>query len=165
MIDNAEQSTGPVLAGDLDARITRLGQFIRATRIDELPQLINVLKGDMSLVGPRPERAFFISSFKLELPHYTYRLMVKPGLTGLAQVKANYTTSPGDKLRYDLLYIKNYSPLLDLRILFQTIMVVLKREQSRGIRAETKSAEGFGLEKILNTTASELPAPSKQLHG
>ncbi|MNX08848.1 UDP-N-acetylgalactosamine-undecaprenyl-phosphate N-acetylgalactosaminephosphotransferase [compost metagenome] len=165
MIDNAEQSTGPVLAGDLDARITRLGQFIRATRIDELPQLINVLKGDMSLVGPRPERAFFISSFKSELPHYTYRLMVKPGLTGLAQVKANYTTSPGDKLRYDLLYIKNYSPLLDLRILFQTIMVVLKREQSRGIRTETKSAAGLGLEKILNTTASELPAPSKQLHG
>ncbi|WP_433944525.1 sugar transferase [Paenibacillus sp. SN-8-1] len=165
MIDNAEQSTGPVLAGDQDARITRLGQFIRATRIDELPQLINVLRGDMSLVGPRPERAFFISMFKSELPHYTYRLMVKPGLTGLAQVKANYTTSPGDKLRYDLLYIKNYSPLLDLRILFQTIMVVLKREQSRGIMAETKSAAGLGLEKILNTTVPELPAASKRLHG
>lgn len=164
MIDNAEQSTGPVLAGDGDARITRLGHFIRATRIDELPQLINVLKGDMSLVGPRPERAFFISAFKLELPHYTYRLMVKPGLTGLAQVKANYTTSPEDKLRYDLLYIKNYSPLLDLRLLFQTIMVVLKREQSRGVKAETKPAP-LGLEQILNTAASELPAASKQLHG
>ncbi|RUT33462.1 sugar transferase [Paenibacillus zeisoli] len=164
MIDNAEQSTGPVLAGDGDARITRLGHFIRATRIDELPQLINVLKGDMSLVGPRPERAFFISAFKLELPHYTYRLMVKPGLTGLAQVKANYTTSPEDKLRYDLLYIKNYSPLLDLRILFQTIMVVLKREQSRGVRAET-NAPGLGLEQMLNTAAAELPAASKQLHG
>ncbi|USB33023.1 sugar transferase [Paenibacillus sp. YPG26] len=165
MIDNAEQGTGPILAGDGDARITRLGQFIRATRIDELPQLINVLRGDMSLVGPRPERAFFISSFKTELPHYTYRLMVKPGLTGLAQVKANYTTSAEDKLRYDLLYIKNYSPMLDLRLLFQTIMVVLKREQSRGIRAEAKSAAELGLEKLLNPAAHEPPAASKQLQG
>ena len=98
MVDNAEQHTGPVLAGAGDARITRFGQFIRATRLDELPQLITVLRGEMSLVGPRPERAYFVEQFKLELPHYTYRLMVKPGLTGLAQVMANYTTTPSDKL-------------------------------------------------------------------
>lgn len=133
MVDNAEKSTGPVLASDRDPRITRLGSFIRATRIDELPQLINVLKGDMSLVGPRPERDFFIMQFKEELPHYTYRLMVKPGLTGLAQVMANYATTPSDKLRYDIRYIRLYSPLLDLKILFQTIIVVLQREQSRGV--------------------------------
>ncbi|WP_337100780.1 sugar transferase [Paenibacillus sp. YIM B09110] len=135
MVDNAEKSTGPVLASDRDPRITRLGQFIRATRIDELPQLINVLAGDMSLVGPRPEREFFITQFKEELPHYTYRLMVKPGLTGLAQVMANYTTTPSDKLRYDIRYIRTYSPLLDLKILFQTIIVVLSREQSKGVSA------------------------------
>ncbi|NBD24200.1 sugar transferase [Paenibacillus glycinis] len=136
MVDNAEKGTGPVLARDRDPRITRLGQFIRATRIDELPQLINVMRGEMSLVGPRPEREFFITQFKEELPHYGYRLMVKPGLTGLAQVRANYTTMPSDKLRYDLLYIKNYSPMLDLKILFQTIMVVLQREQSKGVLAD-----------------------------
>ncbi len=164
MVDNAELSTGPVLAEAGDARITRLGQFIRSTRIDELPQLINVLKGNMSLVGPRPERAYFIDQFKAELPHYTYRLMVKPGLTGLAQVKAGYATSPEDKLRYDLLYIKNYSPLLDLRILFQTIMVVLKREQSRGVARSPQSSAGSGLEK-LTAGSAEYSAPPKRIHG
>lgn len=165
MIDNAEKGTGPVLAEARDARITRLGQFIRATRIDELPQLLNVLKGDMSLVGPRPERAYFISGFKAELPHYTYRLMVKPGLTGLAQVKANYTTSPEDKLRYDLLYIKNYSPLLDLRILFETIMVVLKREQAQGVTGDSQAAGLLGLESLISGSTAELPPVTKQIHG
>lgn len=139
MVDNAEKGTGPVLASERDPRITRFGQFIRATRIDELPQLINVIRSDMSLVGPRPERDFFITQFKEELPHYNYRLMVKPGLTGLAQVMANYTTTPSDKLRYDLMYIKTYSPLLDLKILFQTIIVVLQREQSAGVKANASS--------------------------
>lgn len=135
MVDGAETATGPVLAGRNDARVTRLGQWIRATRIDELPQLFNVLLGHMSLVGPRPERAFFINRFKEELPHYTYRLMVKPGLTGYAQVMAGYATTPSDKLRYDLMYIKRYSLLLDLKILFQTIRVVVQREQAKGVEA------------------------------
>lgn len=135
MVDGAEAATGPVLAGRNDARVTRLGQWMRATRIDELPQLFNVLLGHMSLVGPRPERAFFINRFKEELPHYTYRLMVKPGLTGYAQVMAGYATTPSDKLRYDLMYIKRYSLLLDLKILFQTIRVVLQREQAKGVEA------------------------------
>jgi exopolysaccharide biosynthesis polyprenyl glycosylphosphotransferase len=133
MVDGAEAATGPVLAGRNDARVTRLGQWMRATRIDELPQLFNVLLGHMSLVGPRPERAFFINQFKEELPHYTYRLMVKPGLTGYAQVMAGYATTPCDKLRYDLMYIKRYSLLFDLKILFQTIRVILQREQARGV--------------------------------
>lgn len=135
MIDNAEAATGPVLAGDGDKRITRLGRLLRASRIDELPQLFNVLAGDMSLVGPRPERAFFIQQFEAELPFYSYRLLVKPGLTGLAQVMAGYTTPAADKLRYDLMYIRQLSLLLDLKILFQTLLVVLNREQSRGVSA------------------------------
>ncbi|MBP2001944.1 exopolysaccharide biosynthesis polyprenyl glycosylphosphotransferase [Paenibacillus shirakamiensis] len=139
MIDQAELKTGPILASAKDTRVTRLGQFIRTTRLDELPQLFNVLTGHMSLVGPRPEREFFINQFQMELPHYAYRLMVKPGLTGLAQVKAGYATSAADKLRYDLMYINNYSPLLDLRILFQTIMVVLSRESSRGLQSSAKT--------------------------
>ncbi|MGG1514140.1 sugar transferase [Paenibacillus oryzisoli] len=136
MVDNAEKHTGPVLATERDARITKIGAFIRATRIDELPQLINVIRGEMSLVGPRPERAFFTQAFTKELPQYPYRFMVKPGITGMAQVMGNYSTLPSDKLRYDLMYIKNYSLVLDLKILFQTILVVLHREQSKGIKVE-----------------------------
>ncbi|AWB46405.1 hypothetical protein DCC85_21035 [Paenibacillus sp. CAA11] len=133
MVENAEAATGPVLAGAADARITRLGQWIRATRLDELPQLINVLLGHMSLVGPRPERAFFTERFKEELPHYSQRFMVKPGLTGLAQVMGNYTTDPSDKLRFDLMYINSYSPLLDLQIMLQTLRVMVHREPARGV--------------------------------
>ncbi|WP_138494507.1 sugar transferase [Paenibacillus pinistramenti] len=174
MIDNAEQATGPVLAGDGDSRITAVGRFMRSTRIDELPQLFNVLAGQMSLVGPRPERAFFIDQFKKELPYYTYRLMVKPGLTGLAQVMAGYTTSAADKLRYDLMYIKNYSLLLDLKLLFQTLLVVLSREQARGVRSGAgKEAAGLpgagvrpaedpasGAKGLLHRVSGSEPAPS-----
>ncbi|MGG6309527.1 sugar transferase [Paenibacillus macerans] len=155
MVDGAEAATGPVLAGRHDARITRLGQFIRATRIDELPQLFNVLLGQMSLVGPRPERAFFISRFKEELPHYTYRFMVKPGLTGYAQVMAGYATTPSDKLRYDLMYIKRYSLLLDMQILFQTVRVILQREQAKGV--ETPAA---GISALAVVSASQPSATS-----
>lgn len=133
MVDRAEASTGPVLAGDGDERITRLGRLLRATRLDELPQLINVLLGHMSLVGPRPEREHFVSRFSAELPHYNDRMAVKPGLTGYAQVMACYATTAADKLRYDLAYIHNYSLLLDLKILVQTIRVVLQREQAKGV--------------------------------
>ncbi|WP_334074909.1 MULTISPECIES: sugar transferase [Paenibacillus] len=133
MVDRAEAGTGPVLAGDGDERITRLGRWMRATRLDELPQLVNVLLGHMSLVGPRPEREHFVSRFSAELPHYDGRMAVKPGLTGYAQVMACYATTAADKLRYDLAYIHNYSLLLDLKILVQTIRVVLQREQAKGV--------------------------------
>lgn len=155
MVDDAEKNTGPILASASDSRITRLGKFIRATRIDELPQLLNVIRGDMSLVGPRPEREFFVAQFKEQLPHYTYRLMVKPGVTGLAQVMANYTTSPSDKLRYDMMYIKNYSPLLDLKILFQTILVVLHRDQSKGLDSTVSETE-VTLETYLQNSQLEI---------
>lgn len=137
MIHGAEKATGPVLATEKDPRITSIGRLIRATRMDELPQIMNVLKGDMSLVGPRPERAFFIQQFMDQLPEYQNRMAVKPGITGLAQVFANYTTTVNDKLAYDLLYIRDYSFMLDIKIMLQTIRVVLQREQAMGVR-ETK---------------------------
>lgn len=150
MVADAEAATGPVLAGDGDSRITSLGRFMRASRIDELPQLFNILIGDMSLVGPRPERAFFIEQFKEELPYYTYRLMVKPGLTGFAQVMAGYTTSPTDKLRYDLMYMQNYSIVLDFKILFQTLLVVFNHEQARGVAASANTAMLQQVDYLLN---------------
>ncbi|WP_419955801.1 sugar transferase [Neobacillus niacini] len=134
MIQDAEKRTGPVLATDKDPRITLIGRVIRAVRLDELPQLFNVLKGEMSIVGPRPEREYFINEFKQNLPEYSFRLTVKPGITGLGQVLANYTTPVEEKLRFDLLYILNYSFWLDLKILLQTIRVVLHREQAQGLK-------------------------------
>jgi exopolysaccharide biosynthesis polyprenyl glycosylphosphotransferase len=138
MVQDAERKTGPVLACESDPRITKVGRLIRATRLDELPQLVNVLKGEMSLVGPRPERQFFIDKFKVSMPHYAYRLAVKPGITGLAQVMAKYNTSVEDKLRFDLMYIKNYSLDQDIKILLHTIRVVLQREQAMGVKRPVK---------------------------
>lgn len=132
MVADAEKHSGPVLATENDPRITRVGKVLRATRLDELPQLINVLKGDMSFVGPRPERPFFVEKFSERIPGYRYRLKVKPGITGLAQVQGKYDTDAADKLRYDLYYIRNYSPLLDLQIIFQTLRVMLMSEAARG---------------------------------
>jgi len=134
MFDNAEKLTGPVMAMEDDPRITRIGKFLRTTRIDELPQFINVLKGEMSVVGPRPERPVFVNEFTAADPSFEYRMKVKPGITGLAQVLGKYSTEPENKLRYDLLYIRNYSLLLDLKIILQTIKTVLTREQASGIK-------------------------------
>lgn len=136
MIMNAEKLTGPVLAGEDDPRITKIGKFIRATRIDELPQLFNILKGDMSVVGPRPERPFFVEQFKKEIPEYKYRTIVKAGLTGLAQVLGKYTTTAEDKVRYDIMYIKNYSILLDLKLILQTVKIMFMKESSSGVKNE-----------------------------
>jgi len=133
MINNAEASTGPVLATEDDPRITPIGKFLRATRIDEIPQLWNVLKGDMSLVGPRPERPFFIEKFKKEIPGYEYRHLVKPGITGLAQIAGKYSTTADDKLRYDLMYIGNLSLLQDIKILMQTVPVVMNSAAAGGV--------------------------------
>lgn len=121
---DAEEQSGPVLSEDNDPRVTPLGKILRKTRIDELPQLINVLKGDMSLVGPRPERPFFVEKFINDMPEYEYRFSVKAGITGFAQILGRYDTSPEDKLRYDLMYIRNYSLLLDIKLILQTIRVL-----------------------------------------
>ena len=141
MVSDAERHSGPVLAIERDPRITRFGRFLRATRIDELPQLFNVIKGDMSLVGPRPERAYFVQQFERELPAYDLRHAVKPGLTGLAQVMGRYGTTVESKLRFDLLYIYNYSLLLDVKILLQTVRVVLQREQAAGLNMAKSPAD------------------------
>ncbi len=127
MADGAEESSGPVLAAPGDERVTRIGRFLRAARIDELPQLLNVLNGTMSLIGPRPERPEFVRSHAEEIPGYLERLQVKPGLTGLAQVNGEYHTSAAYKLKYDLAYIYNYSLVLDLKIMAETVKVMVTR--------------------------------------
>ncbi len=128
MRKDAEKHSGAVWAMRNDPRVTRIGRFLRATHLDELPQLVNVIKGDMSLVGPRPERPEIAKDLSKHIPNYWMRLQVKPGITGLAQVRYRYDSCIKDvknKLRYDLFYIRNANFLLDLRILFDTIEHVL----------------------------------------
>ncbi|HUU20806.1 MAG TPA: exopolysaccharide biosynthesis polyprenyl glycosylphosphotransferase [Sedimentisphaerales bacterium] len=125
MINDAEKQTGPVLADENDPRVTRIGRFLRRTRIDELPQLLNVIRGDMSLVGPRPERLHFVKRHKALRE---IRLAVKPGLTGLAQIRNAYNLHPNHKVKYDYLYIQRRSFLLNLYILAKTIPVVLLKK-------------------------------------
>lgn len=130
MIPDAERGTGPVLSDSNDERVTVVGRILRAARIDELPQLWNVLKGEMSFVGPRPERPFFVEQFVREIPGYKYRHHVKSGITGLAQVEGKYSTAANDKLRFDLIYAQNMSPLSDLHILLHTAKVMLLKRKS-----------------------------------
>ncbi len=128
MKKDAEKLTGPVWSQKDDPRVTRVGKIIRKLRIDEIPQFINVLKGDMSIVGPRPERPYFVEKLSKEIPYYKRRLRARPGITGWAQVKHKYDESIEDvkiKLRYDLFYIENMSIRMDLKILLRTIFVVL----------------------------------------
>jgi lipopolysaccharide/colanic/teichoic acid biosynthesis glycosyltransferase len=128
MIDNAEKKCGPTWAIENDPRITRVGAFLRKTRLDELPQLFNVLKGDMSLIGPRPERPMFIEDLSQKVDNYTLRLQVKPGITGLAQVENGYDSSVDsvkNKVAYDLHYIKGWSLWQDIKILLKTVVVVI----------------------------------------
>lgn len=128
MINDAEKYTGPVWSQKNDPRVTRMGKLLRKVRIDEIPQMINVLKGEMSLVGPRPERAFFVEKLSQEIPYYKRRLKVRPGVTGWAQIKHKYDESIEDvkiKLRYDLFYIENMSIRMDFKILLRTVFVVL----------------------------------------
>jgi exopolysaccharide biosynthesis polyprenyl glycosylphosphotransferase len=134
MQKDAEAQSGPVMAKVKDPRITRVGKFIRATRIDEWPQCLNVLAGHMSLIGPRPERREFVEKFVREIPLYERRLNVKPGITGWSQVHIHYSTSTEDialKLRQDLYYIENLSAALDFRIMLMTLLVVLRGEGQR----------------------------------
>ena len=134
MRQDAEAKSGPVLAREGDSRITKVGRFIRATRIDELPQLFNVLKGEMSIVGPRPERPFFVEQFIKEKPEYSYRHNVKPGITGLAQIAGKYNTTAYDKLTYDLIYIQEQSIKTDLIIMLQTFKVLITKESTEGVK-------------------------------
>ena len=128
MVQDAEKHSGPVWAGRNDSRVTRIGKFLRRSRLDEIPQFLNVLTGDMSIVGPRPERPAFVEELKTVYPFYQKRLTIKPGITGWAQVKLEYDTdmeSVSEKLKYDFFYIENQSIFLDLEILARTLRVVI----------------------------------------
>jgi lipopolysaccharide/colanic/teichoic acid biosynthesis glycosyltransferase len=125
MAADAERDTGEVLSRPGDPRLTPVGGVLRRLRLDELPQLANVLGGSMSLVGPRPERPGFVERYLREVPGYAERFSLAPGLTGLAQVNGDYHSSPQNKLRYDLAYMANWSLWLDLSILFRTVKIVL----------------------------------------
>ncbi len=131
MIRGAEAETGPVLATASDERITPVGRFLRTYRIDELPQLINILSGDMSFVGPRPERPFFVRSYIEDIPGYRERFRIKPGVTGLAQVSGGYATTPERKLKYDLIYMYHQNLSMDLQIVIETLRVVLTGRGAR----------------------------------
>lgn len=125
------EKNGAVWAEKNDPRITKVGRFIRKTRIDEIPQFLNILKGEMSIIGPRPERPTLTMEFNEKIPGFINRLVVKPGLTGYAQVNGGYDISPEDKIKDDLYYIKNRSVFLDLNILLKTVKVVLTGEGAR----------------------------------
>ncbi|WP_333646099.1 sugar transferase [Lacrimispora sp.] len=136
MIVDAEKNGVSIPATDRDPRITPIGVFIRKYRIDELPQLFNIITGNMSLVGPRPERIEHVKLYTEEIPEFGYRMKIKGGLTGLAQVYGKYNTSAYDKLKLDLMYIQNYSLLQDIEIIFKTIKILFIKESTEGFSAE-----------------------------
>lgn len=130
MVKEAELN-GPQWANENDSRITKVGSFIRKTRIDELPQLLNILKGDMSFVGPRPEREYFYKQFDAYIPEFKDRLIVKPGLTGWAQINGGYNLDPKEKLKWDMEYIERKTIKMDIRILCKTVLIVLNGNGAR----------------------------------
>ena len=138
IVDAEKDGVTPCTEGD--ARITKVGRIIRSTRIDELPQLFNILKGDMSFVGPRPERVEHVRQYMEEMPEFAYRMRVKGGLTGYAQIYGKYNTTSYDKLRLDLMYIENQSLLLDLKIMLLTFKTIFRAESTEGF-SEDKSHE------------------------
>ena len=141
MIQNAEAESGARLASEKDPRILPVGRFLRATRLDELPQIYNILKGDMSIVGPRPERPELAAEIEKEIPEFTYRLKVKAGLTGYAQVYGKYNTTSYDKLKLDLTYIRKYSILLDIKLIFMTPKIMFMKESTEGVKDDSQGQE------------------------
>ena len=138
---DAEKDGVARLASKGDSRITPIGKFIRAVRIDELPQLINIIKGDMSFIGPRPERPEIIAQYLETMPEFIFRTRVRAGLAGYAQVYGKYNTTPYDKLKLDLFYINNYSIWLDLRLMLLTLKILLTPDSTEGVEAEQITAE------------------------
>lgn len=134
MVQNAEKDGIPRLAAEGDERVLPIGRILRRTRLDELPQIYNIFKGDMSLVGPRPERPELVEEFTAEIPEFPSRMKVKAGLTGYAQVYGKYNTTPYDKLKLDLTYIRNYSVFLDLKLIFMTPKILFLRESTEGVQ-------------------------------
>ena len=132
-VDAEKDGVARLSTGDKDDRVTPIGHFIRKVRLDELPQLLDILKGDMSIVGPRPERPEIAAQYEKELPEFALRLQAKAGLTGYAQVYGKYNTTPYDKLQMDLMYIAKPSFIEDLRIIFATIKILFMPESTEGI--------------------------------
>ncbi len=147
MIVDAEKEGFSIPATGKDPRITKVGRIIRACRVDELPQLINILKGDMSIVGPRPERLEHMEQYGAEIPEFDYRLKVKGGLTGYAQIYGKYNTSPYDKLRLDLMYIEHYSLVLDIKLILMTVRILFSKESTEGF--ETVEENEQKLEEMM----------------
>lgn len=141
MIVDAEKEGISIPATDRDPRITPVGRFIRATRLDELPQVFDILSGNMSIVGPRPERVEHVEKYTKEIPEFSYRLKVKGGLTGYAQIYGKYNTTPYDKLRLDLMYVQNYSLLLDLKLIFMTVKIMFMKESTEGFTPQEQTEE------------------------
>ncbi len=139
---DAEKDGNVIPCVEGDSRITKVGSFIRRCRLDELPQLFNVLKGDMSMVGPRPERVEHVEKYTRELPEFAYRMRVKGGLTGYAQIYGKYNTSAYDKLKLDLMYIEKQSLILDLKLILLTIKIMFVPESTEGF--ETEKSEKIG---------------------
>ena len=139
MIVDAEKYSGAVLATGDDPRITKVGKFIRATRLDELPQIINIFLGDMSIVGPRPERKVIADEYCKDIPEFDYRLKVRGGLTGYAQIYGKYNTSAYDKLRLDLMYIENYSLMLDIKLIILTVRILFSKESTEGVDVKAEN--------------------------
>ncbi len=133
MSTDSEAKSGARLAMKNDSRVTPIGRFIRATHFDELPQIINILKGDMSIVGPRPERPEIAAQYEEEIPEFSFRLKVKAGLTGYAQIYGKYNTTPYDKLKLDLLYIENYSIWQDCKLILMTIKTIFQKDNTEGV--------------------------------
>ena len=161
MIVDAEKSGMSIPATGKDPRITKVGNVIRALRVDELPQILNILKGDMSIVGPRPERLEHVKEYTKDIPEFEYRLKVKGGLTGYAQIYGKYNTSAYDKLRMDLLYIENYSLFLDVKLILTTIRIMFSKESTEGFEKVAENEEliknlvvqdekGVNNEEVLN---------------
>ncbi len=153
MIVDAEKYAGAVLATDNDPRITKVGKVIRATRLDELPQILNILKGDMSIVGPRPERKVIADEYCKDIPEFDYRLKVRGGLTGYAQIYGKYNTSAYDKLRLDLMYIENYSFMLDIKLIILTLRIIFSKESTEGIDKQLENQQK--IEQLLKEMDAE----------
>ena len=151
MIKNAEKDGVARLSAEKDVRVTPVGRIIRRVRLDELPQLFNILKGEMSLVGPRPERPQIAAEYREYMPEFDYRLKVKGGLTGFAQIYGKYNTTPYDKLKLDLMYIENYSLRLDLKLIFMTFKILFMKESTEGVAEGQMTAaleeEGYQRER------------------
>ena len=137
-MDNRKDKNGNLLPDEV--RLNKYGQFLRKTSLDELPEAFNILKGDMSIVGPRPERPEIAKQYETEMPEFSYRLRVKAGLTGYAQIFGKYNTTPYDKLKLDLHYIQNYSLMLDVKLMIQTVKILFMKESTEGIAAGQTTA-------------------------